>query len=183
MTKVSKIQQEQQESGSNTRDMVTARIERGQSFIAFVEDTSVADAGTLSILLTPDPQGPAIPKLVISGAVGGDARAEFFESPTVSAAGSAVPVVNRNRVTPTLATLAVTLNPTVTDDGVEELYNIFVPGGEGRKESPGSVTALPLHWLLDRNKTYFIRFTNLAGSVQPLAIQVDFIEDPDPVLA
>jgi len=83
---------------------------------------------------------------------------ELFENPTVTANGSALTPLNRNRLSTTVSTAAVYTNPTVTADGTR----LYIDGivGSGDKKSTGSTEGIAGEWIIDGGNTYLLKLTN-----------------------
>ena len=95
---------------------IHAQIHEGQFFTSTVVDTSVADSGTLEILMLTN---GSVPHARFTAQSGGNSRLEIFEDTTVSANGSALVAQNRNRLSANTATALVYSGPTVTGDGTK----------------------------------------------------------------
>lgn len=155
-----------------TIDTVHERIHRGQLFSVDYLDAALASAGVIEMLVTV-PSGVAAHSR-ITGSAGGDATLKIFESPTVSASGTALTPVDRNRSTANTATLTVTHTPTTTADGTQ-LMDMLLPGGAGGNAA-GSSDDIFGEMILAAGKTYLIRLTNIAGTTKPAHLQLDFYE-------
>ena len=87
-----------------------------------------------------------------------EARLDFYETPTVSANGTPLTVINRNRRTENTNETTLHSSPTVTETGTLLLVNHFGAGqrggGEGRDDN---------EWILE-NTTYLLRLTSEAAN-------------------
>jgi len=83
---------------------------------------------------------------------------ELFENPTITANGTALTPLNRNRLSATVSTSAVYANPTVTSDG----DRLYIDGivGSGDKKSTGSTEGIAGEWIIDGGNTYLLKLTN-----------------------
>lgn len=157
-------------------DVVHHRIHQGRLYTANATDEALADDASIDVLIQP-PVG-TFAHTRIRSVVGGDARLEVFEGTTFSVAGTALPAVNRNRVTlgggPNVATNVLTTGPTITDVGLT-LFSLVVAGGTGFFTA-GSQTNDFFEVVLDPGQVYLIRLTNLSGGANPFSSIVDFYE-------
>lgn len=152
---------------------IHARIHEGTMFSVDQVDTALADTASLTYLISTSASQSA--HLRVLAALGGDARLQFFENPTVTMAGSAVTPINRNRFSSNVAASTVTTGPTVSSDGTE-LLDIILPGGSGFFLSPGSSGNAFEEYILKLDEDYLARVTNISGSAQPASLQLDFYE-------
>lgn len=156
-------------------DASSGPLDAGRSFHAQALSTALADNADLDILLVVPADGSM--QVGFGFALGGDGTAEFFEDTIVSANGTALTAVNRNRNSSNVATMLVFEGPTVTGDGVL-LSASIVPGGEGKKDSIGSGGG-QADVILKRGANYLFRLTNLSGAVQIASVTVNWVEDPE----
>lgn len=158
------------------QDTVHTNIHRGIMFSVGHSAEGVADDGTVELLLQVGSNRSCHARFAV--AAGGDFRVQLFEATTFSAAGTPVTPQNRNRFSPTTAETTVTHSPTVEADGTT-LVNGIRPGGSGFIFTPGDTAVGFNEWVLKTDTVYLARVQNLAGTAQPLSIQIDFYE-PDP---
>lgn len=98
------------------------------------------------------------------------ATIEIFETPTISANGTAVVPRNMNRnFTDTLNTL-VYHTPTISADGTL-LSQIGVGSGK-----TGSGTGEMIHWHLKEGLGYYVKMTNVSGAVNTISAAIKFFE-------
>ena len=105
---------------------------------------------------------------------GGDARFNLFENPTISSDGTPLNLYNNNRVTTKTTTGTAFSVPTVTNAGTV-LINRFLPGGSGPKSGGGNLL-FAREYILNGERTYLMRLTNVSGSTQELSMHVLYYE-------
>lgn len=154
-------------------DASSGPLDAGLSFHAQYINPALADAANLDVLLIVPAEG--LMQVGISFALGGDGTMLFYEDAVVSANGTALLEVNRNRNSPNVATLEAYHSPTVTDVGTL-LSGTIIPGGEGKKDSVGSGGG-QADVILKKGATYLLRITNDSGAVQPAVMSVNWVED------
>lgn len=154
-------------------DASSGPLDAGVSFHAQRLEASLADAGNLDVLMSAPVDG--LMQVGVSFAIGGDGTLVFYEDTTVSANGTTMTAVNRNRNSANAATLALFHAPTVTDVGTE-LSAALVPGGEGKKDSVGSGGG-QADIILKKGATYLVRMTNDSGAAQPAVVSVNWVEN------
>lgn len=155
------------------QDEIHANIHRGVMFSGSYFDLAIADDASIEILFQVDASQSA--HLRFGGASGGDAELEIFEGTTFSAAGTAVPTNNRNRLSGNTASTVITHTPTLTGDGTS-LMAMYVPGGTGFLFTQGGQSRSFEEWILVPGQDYLMRITNRSGVAQPLSALLDFYE-------
>jgi len=100
---------------------------------------------------------------------------EFFESPTVTAPGTAGTPIAKNRIVSAIPTTSVFLNPTVTSDGTRLDIDKLL----GANKDVGG-RDLHTEWLLKPNTDYIFKITN--SSAQIANIVAGFIWSETPVV-
>lgn len=158
-------------------DSVHHRVHMGQMFSCSIFDGALGAAASAELLIRVPANAGA--HLSARGALGGDAVGRMFEAPTTTDDGTAVPRLNRNRRSATVADLLVFTGPTVTIDGTELLV-AFIPGGTGGNALGGQGETFG-EWILDESTDYLLRVTNLTGQVQPVSIEINWYEPGPPV--
>lgn len=156
--------------GMVVQDSVHQQIHRGILFSTDIVDLTLGSSSTLEVLITANCGA----HMRITAAVGSDATIEFFENPTVTAAGTPTDIYNRNRFSTKTPGCVVTSGPTVTVDGTQ-LENMFVPGGTGPLASGGAGDFWN-EWILKTNNTYLVRLTNISVGAAPMQLQLDWYE-------
>lgn len=155
-----------------TIDHARHHIHDGEMYQADHIATALADDASFGILIRlPDGQGA---HMAFTASVGGNARLEVFEAPSVSADGTPFTSANRNRQSGNISSLLFFADPTVTVDGTL-LVDKYVPGGTGNKAAGGSSESFA-EWVLAPNTDYFVRLTNTSGAVQDFGIEIDWYE-------
>lgn len=100
----------------------------------------------------------------------GAAIIELFETPTISANGTAVTPRNMNRnVVDTINTL-VFHTPTISADGTQLLQSSI---GSGKT---GSGSGEAIHWHLKKGLSYYIKLKNVSGSAKTVSMEFKFFE-------
>ena len=152
-------------------DTIHNRIHRGQFFSLDQFNTGLAAAGTIELLVKVTTGA----HVRLTAAAGGDARLQLFEGTTVSANGTPLTPVNRNRFSTLAAVTQFYSGPTITADGTS-LLDTLLPGGTGGIFSGGGGGETFEEFILAPGN-YLVRLTNISGSTQPANVQVDFYED------
>ena len=94
----------------------------------------------------------------------GNMSVHMYEAPTVTAEGTPIAIIARNRISDILPTHSVFAAPTVTDVGIMlEHSHVFSTGSQG-SHLAGGAGALSEDWLFKPNTDYLIQITN-DGSV------------------
>ena len=150
---------------------IHALIHDGKFFSASYVDETVSNNASLNILI--DCNG-ASPHTRIMCQVGGDCHFRLFENPTVSANGTEITPVNRNRYSPNTATTDLYKDPTVTGDGTL-ISELISPGGT-ILVSTGGDSSMFEEFILHKDRTYLARITNISGISQPISMELEFYE-------
>ena len=100
---------------------------------------------------------------------------DFFEDPTLSANGVALPIISRNRNQVGTSQSLVYGGPTVTPEGpqlsTDSIYGSNKAGGD---------MAAAIEWLLAPNTNYLFKVTNQSGKLINYAGSFDWLELPLP---
>lgn len=112
-----------------------------------------ADVGSLDI------------NLKITASVEKNATLDMYESPTLSNLGTTIEEVNRNRTSDIVSGVNWRHTPTITSNGTV-LANWFVLSQE----------RIPQAWVLDNSKMYLFILTNISGSQNDMALEMDYYE-------
>jgi len=155
-----------------TQNMVHKQIHNGIAFEADYVSESVADDETIEMLISTDASQSV--HIRFQAGVGGDARIQIFENPTVTDNGTAITPVNRNRTSANTAVTSVYHTPTTSADGTI-LADHLAPGG-GTGKSTGAIATSFEEYILKSSEDYLFRVTNISGSNNPLSISVAFYE-------
>lgn len=153
--------------------MIHRMIHRGLLFEVGYVDETVADNGVVELLITTAASQDAHMRFI--AAAGGDARVALFENPTVSAAGTSLSEINRNRNSSNTANTVVTHTPTHSADGTQ-LMDHLLPGGSGFFATGGGAESSFEEFILKANEQYLFRVTNIAGTAQPVGVALTFYE-------
>ena len=110
--------------------------------------------------------------------VEGQCEMLIYEGTTVSAAGTAVTIIDVNRVTANTSQATATHTPTVTAVGTQ-LRHVFVPGGT--IFPPGGSDGAPVRGgtelILAPSTNYLIRVNNTSGGTIDIGVEVGFYEE------
>ena len=179
MSKVSKELQKSRVSGAPVIDIVHRRVHLGEMFSADRLDPALADQAMIQVLLKVQSSQAAHARIGV--AIGGDGYLYVYENPTISANGTPLTPLNRNRILADSrpATTLVYYAPTITGTGTE-LGVRFLPGGNVVWFSTGVRSGFEQEWVFKPGNNYLIRLKNVSGLVNPANIHVDFYE-PDPL--
>jgi hypothetical protein len=122
------------------------------------EEVALANDGTRVIhVKTPDTTKWAHMVYQMSNTL--EAEFEFYEGPTVSNVGTAVPSYNRNRNSATAATTLVYHTPTTSASGT-----LLATRREGIGKTAGGSSRGVAEWILKQNTSYLLVFTSRAGA-------------------
>lgn len=154
-------------------DVTHHRIHQGLMFGANFTVLDLADNADLDILVKV--AADMAMHMSAFGVSGGDATFFFYEDTVVSADGTPVPAINRNRFSPIVSGAAVFHTPTVTGLGTL-LDDHLIIGGVGPTLSTGSQGSLGLEWILKADTNYLFRVTNVSAAIQPAHVQLDWYE-------
>ena len=150
-------------------------IHLGRTFTASYLDESVANDASLEFLVQ---TGALQAHMGLHANGGGSFELYLFEGTTVSAAGTSLAAVQRNRTSSTTATATVTHTPTITADGTQ-LEVEFIAGGTGGIAS-GSQGDFHEEWVLAPNTNYLVRVKNVAGVAEEMGLIIDWYEPTIP---
>jgi len=98
----------------------------------------------------------------------------LYESPTITANGTALTINDMNRVTKNTSDASAFYTPTVGATGTV-LSQSIVEGGTGGNKIGGQVR-WGTEWILKKSTEYLIRVTNNTAQTQNMSIQVEFYE-------
>ena len=105
---------------------------------------------------------------VVAAASGGDSYFYLYETPTTSANGTSLAIINRDRDSAITSDATAFHTPTVSDVGTK-LNCELVPGGT-KNQAAGGITGTFAEWNLKVNTNYLIRLTNKAGVAKDISI-------------
>lgn len=154
------------------QDEIHTNIHRGKMYSASYLDMSVADDGTIEILVQVASDQSS--HLRFGGSVGGDCEMQIYKGTTFSSAGTSMSSHNRNGFSSNTASTTVTHSPTLTGDGTQ-IYTGAIPGGTFIF-STGAQTRFFEEWILETSSVYLMRVTNRSASNTPISIVLDFYE-------
>jgi hypothetical protein len=145
---------------------------QGKSFYTDYINTSVANGGTVDLLLN----NPAsnYPHFVAYIKTSGNASIDFYKGTTASANGTALTSQNRNDNSSNVAGLVVSHTPTVTTLGTLKHQGYSI-GGEHNKLTGGE-NGFSEEIILTPNTKYLMRVTNTAGVASIIVIHTHWYE-------
>lgn len=167
-----KVELEGDETVIETISFVHERIHEGDTFSASYAAEGFADNAVIDFVIT-----TGVKQFHLTGFVsaGGDALAYLYEAPTVTGGtGTAQSLLNKNRTKTNVPNSSVLRNPTVTNVGTL-LQSILIPGGTGGN-AVGATTGARNEWILAPNTKYLVRLQNVAGTAQPMAMDIEGYE-------
>lgn len=104
--------------------------------------------------------------LIFNVAAGGDAVTLVQASPTLSASGTCVVPINRNRICGLTSGVSVYVSPTVTSYSGVTLSSLYVGGIREEK----------YEWILNSGVTYVFAIRNTGGAARNVGIQLSWYE-------
>lgn len=112
--------------------------------------------------------------LIFEGSTGGNALLELCEGGSATG-GTFAKSFNKNRVLNTrLSQVKVKYNPTVVALGTA-VDRFLIPGGSGGG-STGGIAGQRSEWILDCNKIYLLKLTNIAGLAKAASLRAEWYE-------
>jgi len=154
-------------------DVAHYHIHEGLFYTISRTELALADNASITFYIVPNQLRL---HLRVSALSGGDGMLELFENPTVSANGTAQVGINRNRYSANVPDSAMYYGPTVTGDGTR-IFDAISPGGY-KNFSTGGEFGLTGEYVLNHDRTYLARMTNLSGQAAPIALIMDWYENP-----
>lgn len=150
------------------------RTHAGLLYTVGAVDQALADSASIDILIRTGPLQVA--HMQFFGSVGGNCLGFLYEDPDIDADGVSIPAMNRNRVSQNVAQTTVFSGPTIGVGGPgTELIPVLIPGGSKTAGSGGSRETFN-EFILDFNREYIARITNISGAVQPVSIEILWYE-------
>ena len=134
---------------------VHTNIHRGRWYTAS-KSVSVASSGTEDFLIVVDASVSMHARFSL--AVQHTMAFSVYEQPTVSANGSAITTVNRNRFSANTPTGVIYSAPTVTGVGTL-MFDGYIPGGDKHTASGGTGGGFE-EWILKTGFSYLFRVSN-----------------------
>jgi len=153
-------------------------IHCGDSYIAS-RTVDVSGSGTDVILIIVPDESPAYPSqsqkifhMLLEGISESEGQWDLYEGPTVSANGTALNVLNRNRNSTNDDALSIYHTPTTSADGtLLESFHI----GSGRGVGGGGRSD---EWVLKNNTKYLVRFTNATAVANYITWRLNYYVHP-----
>ena len=142
-------------------------IHEGNSFV--ISGTTTLNAGEYyNLLITTN--STSYPHLVGVVRSSGEATVLWYEGPTLSANGTAITPINRNRSSAATADTATYSNPTWTSTG-----SLLFTAGIGAGSKTGGEERAIAEWILDTSQSYILRVLS-AGNGNNLSFALDWYE-------
>ena len=129
---------------------------QGNAYAAQVTDESLSATDTLKMLMITADSTDWV-HLVWGLNVTGEATIQFLEAVTVSAEGTAVTALNRNRNSANTPGTTVKKNPTVTDNGTQ-LISLYC-GTTGLHINEAQISQNECEWILKPDTKYVLALT------------------------
>lgn len=152
-----------------TQDALHSNIHRGEVFEVSYIWLAVPDAASRYLLI----ETPA--DRLVHGSFKvtctGTSVFEIWENPAVSANGSAIAAINRNRIVSDPAATSFWFDPTVTSPG-SNLSEELVPGGSGPHSGGGGASSFH-EWVLAPGTLYLLEITNISGNAQEIGLMLE----------
>lgn len=153
-------------------DYIIGEILAGNAFTTSHEFTGILTGADTDILIQVGTKD-----VLINVGVSGTAAVEFqlFETPTFSAAGSALTGVNKDRRSSNTSLAVYTHTPTVSVAGTA-LFPPILAGSLGDKKATLSGSGVSTEFILAPSTDYLIRSTNLDAGTQDMTVITNCIE-------
>lgn len=133
-------------------------VDESRSWIVSTKKATIGTGGTLELLVLTGSLGIKGDFAVSAFA---EVEVEFFEEPTITANGTALDIVSKDRQNPSVSPeTQLFLDPTTTADGTP-LASVFLPGGD--KNNAVGLTGDIAGWRLKLNSSYLVRITNTSA--------------------
>ena len=149
-------------------------IHEGKTFQASYkspEGSDVADNGNITFIIA---TGARYCHIVFMGAAGGDTESLLYEAVTTSDDGVSLGVHNMNRNGIMTPSTAVSVTPTISDNGTL-LHNSLISGGTG-PHSGGGQARTETEWVLKPDTKYAARMINRSGGTTPMSFIAQWYE-------
>jgi len=166
---------------TGTRAMTTqtyteANVKNGLSYEAVLPRTAFAGGADLDVFIQTGSK-PVIVKSVSIGYSGRGITSTTYESPTVSANGTAIPVYNSNRISPVAGEVALYSGPAVSIIGTKAFASSVSIGSSGNGQTTtGSYALAGNERILKPNTKYLRRVHNDDTDSGFLTIQFNWYE-------
>lgn len=157
-----------------TMDTVHDRVHRGQMFVGSAYNASLAAAGTFDVLFRVGTGHSA--HLDIAASLGGDGTVQLYEAPVSTVDGTALTLVDRNRITKNTPTSLAFTGPTLTSPGTLLVTDFFPGGSGGSGATPGGSSDANFTEVVLGPGDYLIRVTNTSGAAAPVDVNLNFYE-------
>ena len=143
-----------------TIDKVHYEVHEGELFTSEYVQESVADAGTVRVVMT---TGAKQPHFALSVSAGGACRVYMHENST-SVGGTAVPIYNNNRLSANTPSASIVHSPSAGTAGTVALINgRYIPGGASVQTRVGGGVRTGVEYGLGTAQKYIIDIVNRSG--------------------
>ena len=147
------------------------QVHKGHGYYFSYLDESVADNGTLDVMLSVGSNKHL--HTIFRFSSGGDAYGYILENPSVSASVTTIPIYNMNRASSNTTDAIAYATPTTT--GGTSLVSVVMPGG-GKQFSIGGATRNGAEWILKKDRNYVFRVVNKGGAAKAVSFDVEWYE-------
>ena len=154
-------------------DVAHYEIHYGGMFHAEFVDDSVADDGTVDVLLR---TGASADHAIFEVAVGGQSSVQMFEAPEVGDAGTEISSLNMNRLITRTAETLLYHTPTITATGAITMVDRIIPAGATAQTRVGGQSSKGVEWVLAPSTDYLLRITNTSGGAVPVSVMFEWYE-------
>jgi hypothetical protein len=154
-------------------DVAHYEIHYGGMFHAEFVDDSVADDGTVDVLLR---TGASADHAIFEVAVGGQSSVQMFEAPEVGVAGTEISSLNMNRLITRTAETLLYHTPTITATGAITMVDRIIPAGATAQTRVGGQSSKGVEWVLAPSTDYLLRITNTSGGAVPVSVMFEWYE-------
>jgi len=153
-------------------DSVHAQTHAGRLFGTGVFDVALADAASLDLLIITAASG--VNHLRADIVAEGNSVGFLYEGTTVTANGTPIVPVNRNRLSANVASAQFFTAPSLQTLGTE-LGRGYLVGGD-KSKTVGDDSSTFSEWLLAPSTTYMIRLTNISAGPEIASLNVIFYD-------
>ena len=148
-------------------------IHAGSHFFCSIYDSDVDTAAPKYFRIT-TPNTTNWGHLLLNFTSSGAGLWEFFENPTINAAGTSKTIYNSNRNSANTATLTVFEDTTTTSDGTKLWSDLTGANGVGGSRTTGN-SSRDNEIVLKQNEDYILKFTPDADNAK-VVIDIEFYE-------
>jgi hypothetical protein len=157
-----------------TIDVVHEEVHEGEMFLAEYSAASVADGGTVRLVLT---AGARQPHLSFNVSAGGACQVYLYEGST-SVGGTAVPTYSYNRSGTITPTMAVAHSPSAGTVGTVALVNgRYLAGGNSSNTRIGGGVRQGVEFMFAPSTKYILDTVNKSGGAITVNVATEWYEE------